>query len=105
MRFHSLYAKFLLGYLIFGLLGFIAISSFSSEIIYNYLLEKEYDTLYAGANLIASHYSERYRGIAEDTAEETPQMEAAASFLDADIWVVNRQGTLILDRRKACCRR
>ncbi len=100
MRFHSLYAKFLLGYLIFGLLGFIAISSFSSEIIYNYLLEKEYDTLYAGANLIASHYSERYRGIAEDTAEETPQMEAAASFLDADIWVVNRQGTLILDTGK-----
>ena len=99
MRFHSLYAKFLLGYLIFGLLGFIAISSFSSEIIYNYLLEK-YDTLYAGANLIASHYSERYRGIAEDTAEETPQMEAAASFLDADIWVVNRQGTLILDTGK-----
>ena len=100
MRFHSLYAKFLLGYLIFGLLGFIAISTFSSEIIYNYLLEKEYDTLYAGANLIASHYSERYRGIAEDTAEETPQMEAAASFLDADIWVVNRQGTLILDTGK-----
>ncbi|HJC48493.1 MAG TPA: HAMP domain-containing histidine kinase, partial [Candidatus Lachnoclostridium pullistercoris] len=84
----------------FGLLGFIAISTFSSEIIYNYLLEKEYDTLYAGANLIASHYSERYRGIAEDTAEETPQMEAAASFLDADIWVVNRQGTLILDTGK-----
>ena len=100
MRFHSLYAKFLLGYLFFGLLGFIAISTFSSEIIYNYLLEKEYDTLYAGANLIASHYSERYRGIAEDTAEETPQMEAAASFLDADIWVVNRQGTLILDTGK-----
>ena len=97
MRFHSLYAKFLLGYLIFGLLGFITISTFSSEIIYNYLLDREYGSLYAGANLIASHYSERYRGVDEDTAEETPQMEAAASFLNADIWVVNRQGVLILD--------
>ena len=38
-----------------------------------------------------------YRGVDEDTAEETPQMEAAASFLNADIWVVNRQGVLILD--------
>ena len=56
MRFHSLYAKFLLGYLIFGLLGFITISTFSSEIIYNYLLDREYGSLYAGANLIASHY-------------------------------------------------
>ena len=97
MRFHSLYAKFLLGYLIFGLLGFITISTFSSEIIYNYLLDREYGSLYAGANLIASHYSERYRGVDENTAEETPQMEAAASFLNADIWVVNRQGVLILD--------
>ena len=52
MRFHSLYAKFLLGYLIFGLLGFITISTFSSEIIYNYLLDREYGSLYAGANLI-----------------------------------------------------
>ena len=97
MRLHSLYAKFLLGYLVFGLLGFITISTFSSELIYNYLLEKEYDSLYSAANLIASRYSEMYRGVNEDTAEETPQMEAAASFLDADIWVIDRQGVLVLD--------
>lgn len=97
MRLHSLYAKFLLGYLVFGLLGFITISTFSSELIYNYLLEKKYDSLYSAANLIASRYSEMYRGVNEDTAEETPQMEAAASFLDADIWVIDRQGVLILD--------
>ncbi|HIZ80005.1 MAG TPA: HAMP domain-containing histidine kinase [Candidatus Lachnoclostridium stercorigallinarum] len=97
MRLHSLYAKFLLGYLVFGLLGFITISTFSSELIYNYLLEKKYDSLYSAANLIASRYSEMYRGVNEDTAEETPQMEAAASFLDADIWVIDRQGVLVLD--------
>ena len=97
MNLHSLYAKFLLGYLIFGLLGFIAISTFSSEMIYDYLLDRQYESLYSEANRIASQYSDRYRGADVDEAEATPLMEAAASFFHADIWVVNRQGTLILD--------
>lgn len=54
MNLHSLYAKFLLGYLIFGLLGFIAISTFSSEMIYDYLLDRQYESLYSEANRIAS---------------------------------------------------
>ena len=62
MRLHSLYAKFLLGYLLFGLLGFIAISTFSSGMIYDYLLERQSASLYAEANEIASRYSEIYRG-------------------------------------------
>ena len=37
----SLYTKFLLGYLVFGLLGFIFIATMSSEITYQYLLEPE----------------------------------------------------------------
>ena len=97
MNLHSLYAKFLLGYLIFGLLGFIAISTFSSEMIYDYLLDRQYESLYSEANRIASQYSDRYRGADVDEAEATPLMEAPASFFHADIWVVNRQGTLILD--------
>ena len=37
----SLYTKFLLGYLVFGLLGFIFIATMSSEITYQYLLEEK----------------------------------------------------------------
>ena len=57
----SLYTKFLLGYLVFGLLGFIFIATMSSEITYQYLLEEKSDSLYDEANLLASSYSDIYR--------------------------------------------
>ena len=47
----SLYSKFLLGYLVFGLLGFIFIATMSSEITYRYLLEERSESLYDEANL------------------------------------------------------
>ena len=53
----SLYTKFLLGYLVFGLLGFIFIATMSSEITYQYLLEEKSESLYDEANLLASTYS------------------------------------------------
>ena len=58
----SLYTKFLLGYLVFGLLGFIFIATMSSEITYQYLLEEKSDSLYDEANLLASTYSDIYQG-------------------------------------------
>lgn len=58
----SLYTKFLLGYLVFGLLGFIFIATMSSEITYQYLLEEKSDSLYDEANLLASTCSDIYQG-------------------------------------------
>lgn len=58
----SLYSKFLLGYLVFGLLGFIFIATMSSEITYRYLLEERSESLYDEANLLASTYSDIYQG-------------------------------------------
>ncbi len=57
----SLYSKFLLGYLVFGLLGFIFIATMSSEITYRYLLEERSESLYDEANLLASTYSDIYQ--------------------------------------------
>lgn len=58
----SLYTKFLLGYLVFGLLGFIFIATMSSKITYQYLLEEKSESLYDEANLLASTYSDIYQG-------------------------------------------
>ena len=59
----SLYTKFLLGYLVFGLLGFIFIATMSSEITYQYLLEEKSESLYDEANLLASTYSDIYQPV------------------------------------------
>ena len=50
----SLYSKFILGYLIFGLLGFITIATFSSKMTRDYLVRYQADAMYDEANIIAS---------------------------------------------------
>ena len=75
---HSLYAKFILGYLVFGLIGFVFIATFSSHITYRYLISEESEALYDEANLLAGTYSDIYQGrnISLDTA--SPQLEETA---------------------------
>lgn len=94
---HSLYYKFILGYLVFGLLGFIAITTVSSRMTYNHLMEEKAEVLYDEANLIASNYSTVYQGKSIDVASAYPQLEAVAAFTQTEIWVVERKGTVVVD--------
>ena len=57
---HSLYYKLLIGYLIFGLLGFITIATISSEMTYHHLVERESEVLYDEATMIADRCSKAY---------------------------------------------
>ena len=59
---HSLYYKFILGYLVFGILGFFVIATTASEMTYNQLISQEAETLYDEARLLASRYSQVYKG-------------------------------------------
>lgn len=75
---HSLYTKFVLGYLLFGLLGFVLIATFSSHMTHEYLVRERSDAMYDEANLLASTYSDIYqvKTISLDTAN--PQLEAVS---------------------------
>lgn len=94
---HSLYIKFILGYLIFGLLGFVAIATFSSKMMHEHLVEEKAEAMYDEANLIAATYSSFYQGRKQDLNAAYPQLRAVAEFLQAEIWVVNRQGIIVVD--------
>ena len=72
----SLYSKFILGYLIFGLLGFIAIATFSSKMTRDYLVQSKADALYDEANIIASSCSTMYQGKRLDSEEVSTQIRA-----------------------------
>ena len=93
----SLYSKFILGYLIFGLLGFITIATFSSKMTRDYLVRYQADAMYDEANIIASSCSTMYQGKRMDSEEVTSQIRALSKYLRAEIWVVNRQGTVVMD--------
>lgn len=94
---HSLYYKFILGYLIFGILGFAAIGTVSGKMMYRHYVEEKAEAMYDEANLIASSYSDVYRGKKQDMQSAFPQLQAVAKFLRAEIWVINRQGVVIID--------
>lgn len=93
----SLYSKFILGYLIFGLLGFITIATFSSKMTRDYLVQSKADALYDESNIIASSCSTMYQGKRLDSEEVSSQIRALSHYLRAEIWVVNRQGTVVMD--------
>lgn len=97
---HSLYYKFILGYLVFGLLGFAAVGTFSDRMMKQHLLEEKAEVMYDEANLIASSYSSFYSGKKQDLNAAYSQLQAAAEFLRAEIWVVNRQGVVIVESRQ-----
>lgn len=98
---HSLYIKFLLGYLIFGLLGFSVISTVFLDMMRRYELNMKAEMMYDEANMIAAEFSSVYRGKAQDTGTVRSQIEVAATMLKADVWVVNRQGNVILANSKS----
>ncbi|WP_349945004.1 HAMP domain-containing sensor histidine kinase [Lacrimispora sp. BS-2] len=94
---HSLYYKFILGYLLFGLLGFVTIATFSSEITDQYLLGRHSETLYDEANQIASSYSGMYQGKDMKLTSSYPELIKEGNYLHAQIWIVDRQGKVVSD--------
>ena len=98
---HSLYSKFILGYLLFGLIGFITIATFSSHTTYVYLLEKTADSMYDEANLLASAYSDIYQGKDLSLEIAKPQLEAVSAYLNTQAWVLDNRGTVIAETSPA----
>ena len=97
----SLYWKFILAYIIFGITAFIAIATLSSKLTDIYLLKSGSSTLYDEANLIASSYSAVYSGKDLKLSEAYPQLKAVSTFLQVQIWVVDKDGKIIVDSENA----
>ena len=95
----SLYSKFVLGYLIFGLLGFITIATFSSRITRDFLIRDHSEALYDEANAIAASCSQMYEGKHQDLTAFSAQLKSLGAYLRAEIWVADNQGSIFMDSR------
>lgn len=93
----SLYYKFILGYVLFGMLGFLLIATFSSKITYDYLLRESTDLLYDEANQLALDCGSIYNGKAPSLESVAHQLSILSPSLKSEIWVVNRSGTVTVD--------
>ena len=94
-----LYWKFVLTYIVFAILCFITIATFSSKMYLNHLINREADALYKEASYISNRYARLlYSGrITKETA--LSQLSALDTYISAPIWIIDSNGTVILDTR------
>ncbi len=91
--------RMVLGYILFGLSGFIIISIFTSHYNQKYLENEMAATLHKESNIIAETYGKSYFS-SEITIEEfQSQLSALSVYLDADIYIVNTTGRILVNSK------
>lgn len=91
----SLFAKFIVTYIAVGVLSFMVVAILSSGLTYHYLVRTKADQLYNASILLASSYSETDPEQGEDTIRQ--QMEVIADVMDLDVWILDRNGKVLID--------
>ena len=93
----TLYPKLLSGYLLFGILGFIIIATFTYHLTFSHLEKKEAQNLYRESALISSNYAQNYFSNSMTLDEISSQLTALDSYLNADIWIVDTRGNILIN--------
>ena len=95
----TLYLKFLLGYVLFGILGFLIVSTLTSDLTLNYIEKQTIASLYRESNLLAGNYASNYYRGTMTLDDVKSHFKAVATYLDADIWVVGPDGKIMINSR------
>ena len=93
----TLYLKFVLAYFIFGVFGFIIITTFVPNMTTEHLTREKAEKLYSEATLIANTYA---TGLytSETTLETVKmQLDSLAVYLESQILIINPSGRVVLD--------
>ena len=93
----SIYSKFILGYILFGLIGFITVAIFSQKMTYDYLVRQNSEKLYDEAILMAATYEDNNYFFTDINAAASRDISMVANFINARIWVADRSGRIVLD--------
>ena len=93
----TLYLKFLLGYLIFGFFGFIAVATFVSNMTLEHLKREKADSLYREATLIANTYASDLYSNQTSLDSVKTQLDTLSVYLSSTIWIINPSGRIILN--------
>lgn len=94
----SIYIKFVMIYVVSAILGFVFVAEGTSGMIMNHITTKQADILYREASLLSSEYAEEYYRSKTASSLDTvaSQISAIAAYLNADIWMVDIDGQIIL---------
>lgn len=93
----TLYFKFLLAYIIFGCFGFIAVATVSSALTLDHETKRTTERFYQEASLITKTFANDLYNNQITIENAYAQINAISVYLDADIWIVNPSGTVIVN--------
>ena len=97
---NTLYVKFLIAYVLFGIFGFLVVATIVQSMTYEYCRRNRAESLYREATLIANTYAaDLYNS---ETSLESVQKEltALSEYLEATIWIINPSGRMIMDSER-----
>ena len=93
----TLYLKFILAYVIFGIFGFIVVTSIVPGMLKQQLTRERSATLYSEATLIANTYAAGLYTNDNSLESVKQQLNILSVFLDSSIWIINPSGRMVLD--------
>ena len=98
----SIYTKFILIYVVAAILSFVFVTEGTSRMIMDHMTTEKADTLYREAALLSTDYAEDYYRSKTASSLETihSHLNAIATYLDAEIWMIDIDGKVILDTGK-----
>jgi len=96
----TLYLKFLIAYLIFGIFGFAIVATFVNTMTREYVINQRSEELYREATNIANTYAvDLYtNSAAMDTVKK--QLDAMDTYIGATLWIINPSGRLIISSKR-----
>lgn len=97
----TLFIKVLLSYILFGIISFIILYTFTQNSINTYLERREAQQLYRESTQIASDYTSNYINTSLSLQDFQSHMEIFSSYLSAEIWVMDSQGRILFDSSDA----
>lgn len=102
----SIYVKFVFIYIVAAVLSFVFVTEGTSHMILEYLTTKKADALYREADLLSNDYARDYYRSRTASSLEMVYIHLSAldAYLDADIWMMDIDGKVILESGNASVR-
>ena len=94
---HTIYTKLLISYLIYGVIAFFIICTFTQHLTTDYIEKQEASNLYREASIIAGDYANEYFGSSMSLSDFQNHMKIVADYMDAEVWVVSPDSELLMD--------
>ena len=96
----TLYIKFILVYIVFGFLSIFTVASLTPELMLNQMEQQVASALYRESALLSSDYLPQYFSGDLTVTDIRYQLAGLQDYTDANIWFVEKDGTLIADLKE-----